>query len=193
MAGTLWDATPSTFASYYAGSQDSLSLLADNLVVKGTGLMLWQDPNSANVPYLPDSPFTTAKKYRIGSVETRVTIPFADKADLALSMENAYAQYNDDSNNPDRVFGDSALLAKGSLDIEGFHLTAKYLDIGPYFYSPGAQTNSFTPQAGFQGYLSSNMFGIDDALPGYLNNFVFQDVNRPSFAPYDRLSENALP
>jgi hypothetical protein len=193
MAGSMRDATSFTFSSYYAGSQDTLSFLGDNLELKGVGMLLWQDPNSANVPYLPDFPSTFAKQYQIGSLSGRLTIPFADKVGLTGSGEEAFTQYDDDATNSQRVFEDKGLLAKGSLDILGVHFTAKYLNNGPYFYSPGAQTNAYTPQPGFQGYLSTNMFGIDDALPGYLNNFVFQDVNRPSFAPYDRLSENMLP
>ncbi len=193
MAGSLYDATPFTFSSYYAGSEDSLSFLGDNLVFKGVGLLLWQDPDSANVPYLPDFPTTFAKQYQIGSLDARVTLPFADKIDLTGTVEKAYTQYDDDATNTQRLFEDWGLVAEGSLNILGAHFTAKYLSIGPYFYSPGAQTNAFTPVAGFQGYLSTNMFGIDDALPGFLNNFALQDVNRPSFAPYDRLSENMLP
>ncbi|HTC22400.1 MAG TPA: hypothetical protein VK859_16215, partial [bacterium] len=179
MSGVIQDATPDTFASYYAGSQDSLSLLGDNVELKGVGLLLWQDPNSANVPYLPDFPSTFAKQYQIGSLDARVTLPFADQVNLTGTVEKAFTQYDDDANNPQRVFEDSGTVAKGSLNILGAHFTAKYLNIGPYFYSPGAQTNAFTPEAGFPGYLSTNMYGIDDALPGYLNNFVFQDVNRP--------------
>lgn len=193
MAGVIQDATPDTFASYYAGSQDSLSLLGDNVELKAVGLLLWQDPDSANVPYLPDFPSTFAKQYQIGSLDGRITIPFADKVNLTGTIEDAFTQYDDDATNTQREFQDSGLVAKGSLNILGVHFTAKYLNIGPYFYSPGAQTNAYTAYAGFPGYLSTNLHGIDDALPNYLNNFVFQDVDRPSFAPYDRLSENMLP
>ncbi|HEY5039769.1 MAG TPA: hypothetical protein VIJ93_11905 [bacterium] len=193
MAGTLQDATPFTYGSYYAGSQGSLRLLNDNLELKGTGLLLWQDSNSANVPYLPDFPSTFAKQYQIGSLSSRLTIPVDKEINVEVSTEAAFTQYNDDANDPQRTFQDSAILGKGAVNLFGVHLTAKYLNNGPYFYSPGAQTNRFTPAAGSQGYLSTNLYGIDDALPGYRNGFVFQDVNRPSFAPYDRLSENILP
>ncbi len=193
MAGPMLNAGSFTFSSYFAGSHASISFLKDNIELSGTGLLLWQDANSANVPYLPDFPDTFAKQYQIGSLGGRVTVPFADKADLTASVEYAGSQYDDDANNPQRVFQDWALMAKGSLNIEGVHLTGKYLNVGPYFYSPGAQTNRFTPGSGNSLYLSSNMNGLDDSLPGYLNNTPFQGVNRPYFAPYDRLSENALP
>jgi hypothetical protein len=193
MSGLLQDATAATYASYYAGSEDSLSLLGDNVELKGVGLLMWQDPDSANVVYQFDNPFTYAKQYQIGSLDARATLPFADKVNLTGTVEKAFTQYDDDATDSQRVFEDWGMVAKASLNVLGAHLTAKYLSIGPYFYSPGAQTNAYTPYAGFPGYLSTNMSGIDDALPGYLNNFVFQDVNRPSFAPFDRLSENMLP
>jgi hypothetical protein len=71
-------------------------------------------------------------------------------------------------------------------------LTVKYLSNGPNFFSPGAQTNRYSPVSGTTGYLNGNQ-NLDDALNGYLNGYVFQNVTRPSFAPYDRMAENALP
>ncbi len=187
----------SVFGSYYLGSQGSLGLFNHILDFTSTGLVLFNDPESANVPYQPNQPSTFPKQYVIGSVTSKTTIPLGDKADLSASMENAFSQYDDDLNNPQRVFKDWALLANGSLDVEGVHFTAKYMNNGPYFYSPGAQTNKYTPASGSPGYLSSNLgsefSGLDSGLPGYLNQFVFQNVNRPFFAPYDRLSENFLP
>ncbi|HJT24359.1 MAG TPA: hypothetical protein VJ873_07260, partial [bacterium] len=193
MGGPMNAAGGFTYGSYFAGSQGSFSLLNDNLEVQGTGLLLWQDPSSANVPYISDFPNTWAHQYEIGSVAERVTIPFADKVDFTASMENAGSQYDDDSRNSKRVFNDWALTANGSLNVEGAHLTAKYLNVGPYFYSPGAQTNRYTPGAGSAIYLTTSLNGLDDNLPGYLNGTPFQGVFRPSYAPYDRLAENALP
>ena len=189
MGGPMNAAGGFTFGSYFAGSQGSFSFLNDNVEVQGTGLLLWQDSSTANAPYIPDFPNTWAHQYEVGSVMERATIPFADKADLTATMENAGTQYNDDSRNPLRVFNDWALLANGSLNIEGIHFTTKYLNIGPYFYSPGAQTNRFNPAAAGGSSL------LDDSLNGYLINTPFQAVFRPSgyYSPYDRLSENALP
>ncbi|HVM33078.1 MAG TPA: hypothetical protein VMU88_08090 [bacterium] len=185
------------FGSYYAGSQASLDLFQHILDLTATGLTLFDDSSSANVPYLASQPSTYPRSYEIASLTTQTTIPLADKADLMGSMENALSEYDDDYHNASRTFKDWALLAKGSLDVEGVHLSAKYLNNGPNFYSPGAQTNHYTPASGSPGYLSTNLgsefSGLDSGLPGYLNQFVFQNVSRPFFAPYDRLSENFLP
>ena len=83
-------------------------------------------------------------------------------------------------------------MAKGDLELLGAHLTVKYVNNGPYFFSPGAQTNRYTPATGTAGYLNSNQ-SLDHGLPGYLDGYVYQGVSRPSFAPFDRLSENILP
>jgi hypothetical protein len=185
------------FGSYYLGTQGSLELFNHALDFTGAGLTLFDDPNSADVPYISTDASTFPRSYLIGSLTTKVTLPLADKADLMASMENAISQYNDNLNNPQMVFKDWALLANGSLDVEGAHLTAKYLNNGPNYYSPGAQTNQYTPFFGEQGYLGTNLgsefSGLDSGLSGYLNQFVFQTVGRPSFAPYDRLSEDFLP
>ena len=186
MAGPMNTASAFTYGSYFAGAEGSFSVLDDKLELMGTGLLLWQDPSTANVPYIPSFSSTWAHQYQIGSVTERLTIPFADKVDFTASMENAGSQYNDDARVPQRVFNDWALTANGSLNIEGFHVTGKYLNVGPYFYSPGAQTNRvLVPGTG------TNL--LDDSLAGYLNNTPFQGVFRPSFGFYDRLAENALP
>ena len=93
-------------------------------------------------------------------------------------------------------FQDWAMRATGDINVKGVHLTAKYLNIGPYFYSPGAQTNRYTPAVGQPGYLSDDRYWSEEFLVGYLNNYPFQGiegVGRPTYAPYDRLAENALP
>jgi hypothetical protein len=74
----------------------------------------------------------------------------------------------------------------------GLRLTGKYVNNGPMFYSPGAQTNRWTPAAGGAGYVDTDLF-LEDGLPGFRNHHALQGVGRPSFAPYDRLTENLLP
>jgi len=192
MAGQMKSATQDSFASYYAGSQASLSFFNDNLEFKGTGLLLWDDPNSASVPYDPNLPLSFPRQYQIGSGSLRATLPLADKFSLSGSAEGAFSKYQDDDNNSQRFFQDWAVLADGSLNIEGAHLTAKYMNIGPFFYSPGAQTNRYSALPGAQGYLSTNLY-LDNGVVGYLNDYVFQGVNRPAFAIYDRMVENILP
>ena len=192
MAGELKSSTEQSFSDYYAGTQASMSFFNDNLEFKGTGLLLWDDPNSASVPYLPYFSLSFAKQYQIGSISARFNLPIADQISLSGNTEAAFSQYNDDSRNADRTFQDWALLSEGSVNLFGVHLKAKYMNIGPFFYSPGAQTNRYNALPGAKGYISTNLY-LDNNLPGYINNYVFQGVNRPAFAAYDRTVENILP
>lgn len=181
------------FGDYLAGSQASMSFLDRNVEIGGQGLFIWDDPGTANVPYNPNFPLTFAKEYHIGSLSGKVEIPFDSDVNLVGQGEYAGSRYVDDTNNPQRVFQDWATWFTGSLNISGFHMSAKYLDIGPYFYSPGAQTNRYSPGTSPNGYLGTDNYQEDEALIGYLNRYPLSGVYRPAFAPYDRLNENALP
>ncbi len=191
MAGEMKSATTFSFGSYYAGSQASMSFFSDNVEFIGTGLMLWDDPSSASVPYLPDFSTTFPRQNQIGSWKARANLPIDTDVYVAGSVETAYSQYQDDVNNPQRVFQDWAVLADGSINIQGVHLTGKYLNIGPYFYSPGAQTSRYSSLPGSQGYVNSNY--LDSWLDYSLNGTPFQNAQRPEFATYDRMVENVLP
>ncbi len=191
MAGELASASQYTFANDYAGGEAALDFFDDNLELKSTALMLWDDTGTSNVPYIPLLISTFAKTYKIGSLSSTATLPFEKNLDVKGLVEWAGSSYQDNSQNAQSVVQDWALLAKGSIDLEALHLNAKYLNIGPYFYSPGAQTNGFTPALGTNDYLTNSL--IDEGLNGALNNYVFQSVGRPAFAPYDRMAENTLP
>jgi hypothetical protein len=191
MAGELSSATPYAFANDYAGGEAALDFFDDNLEIKGTGLILQDDTGTANVPYIPNLITTFAHTYKIGSLSSTATLPFEKDFDAKGFAEWAGSSYQDNSQDSQSLIQDWALLAKGSIDLDVFHLNAKYLNIGPYFYSPGAQTNGFTPALGTNDYLTGSI--IDEGLNGALDNYVFQNVGRPTFAPYDRMAENMLP
>lgn len=193
MAGPLKQATQYSFGDYYAGSQSSLSFFNNNVEVGGQGLLIWDDPGSASTPYDPNNSLTWARQYRIGSMTGRLNIPFDTDVSLGGNVEYAGSDFQDDITNSNRQFEDWALLGTGALNISGFHLTAKYYNIGPYFYSPGAQTNRYSASTGNTSYLSTDNFGEDEWEIDYLNRYPLQSASRPYFAPYDRIEENALP
>jgi hypothetical protein len=182
-----------SFGDYFAGSQASLGFFQQNLILGATGLVLWQDAGSANSPYIVGYPDNYAKAYQVGSLWSKAGIPFDDNVKLTGGFESAFSKYNDDSTDPTKAFTDWALSAEGALEVYGIKLSTKYLNIGPYFYSPGAQTNRFSPDPSAPGYMTNNLTGLDDAAPGLLNQSPFQGINRPSYAPYDRTAENMLP
>jgi hypothetical protein len=193
MAGPLKQATAYGFGDYYGGSQISMSFLGDNLEVGGQGLLIWDDPGTASTPYDPNDSLTWARQYQVGSLSARGNIPFDTDVSLGGTAEYAGSDFQDDISNSNRQFKDWALRATGDLDIVGCHLTAKYLDVGPYFYSPAAQTNRFTPGNGSNSYLTTDNNGEDEWEIGYLNRYPLQNAGRPVFAPYDRMEENVLP
>jgi len=194
MAGELNTASLFAFGNNYAGAEGSMGFFGDKLEIKGAGLQLWNDTGTADLAYDPAIPSTFARQYQVGSLSVSGNLPLRKGVSLTGSAEYAESRYQDDSNNAGSVYTDWAFLGNGSLDVEGAHVTAKYLSNGPDFFSPGAQTNRYSPIAGAagSGYLNGNQ-NLDDALNGYLNGYVFQNVTRPAFAPYDRMAENALP
>ena len=97
MGGPLDQANLSQFGSYYAGSQVSLHFFADNLELKGSGLMLWDDPGTADATQISYN----AKEYQIASLSGRANIPLGGK-DFGLSGTGEYAgsSYQDNVNDP---------------------------------------------------------------------------------------------
>lgn len=192
MAGELQSAAQYSFAQDYAGGEAGLDFFNDKVEIKVTGLSLWDQSQYSDVPYIPGLFSSYSQQYQIGSLLASGNLSLQDDANIIASVEVAGSRYQEDATNPQSVLEDSAVRGVGTLNLSTLHVTAKYLYNGPYFYSPGAQTNRYTPYPGTAGYLSTNQ-NLDDALPGYLNNYVFQGVNRPGFAPYDRIAENILP
>jgi hypothetical protein len=191
MAGQIGTGSTTSFGSYFAGGQGGFSFAQGKGYVRGTGLILWDDPATSGLPYIPSLNPTLAQQYQIGSGKAGFDIPLATDVAVAASAEYAASYYQQDQKNPLTDFKDWALLLNASLDVLMVHGKFKLIDVGPFFFSPGAQTARFSTYAG-PGYLGSNL-NRDEALPGYLNQYVFQNVSQPSFAFYDRLDENIFP
>ncbi len=189
MGGILTPESQYLYANDYAGSEAALDLFGDKLEFKGAGYLLWVDTNSVN--YI--SGLTpNGEQYQVGSLSAKGTLPLGKSVTLSANGEYASSYYQDDANQNQNNLKDWAVLAGGSLDFEGALLSVKYLSNGPNFYSPGAQTNRFSPVPSTAGYLNGNQ-KLDDGLSGYLDNYVFQGVGQPVFAPFDRMAENILP
>ena len=192
MTGLLKSANLTGYAEGYFGSQAGADLFDRKFQLKANGLVLQDDPGSTALPYLPTFISTHAKRQTVGSLEGTVRLPLPDDLEAASTWEWAHSRYEEVTPNPEIRIDDWAILGNGSVKKGDLELTVKYLNNGPQFYSPGAQTNRTTPASGTPGYLTSNL-NLDDGLNGYLDHFVFQGVGRPAFAPYDRLTENVLP
>jgi hypothetical protein len=96
--------------------------------------------------------------------------------------EYACSRFDDDRRNADRSVQDWALSAKAHAESKNLHLSARYSNTGPDFYSPGAQTLSYSP-GGAPNYLPINEFK-EFGLIGMRDKFLFMDFGRPAFTPY---------
>jgi hypothetical protein len=193
MAGQIGEGTAGSYGSYFAAGQGSLLFAEGKAFVTGTGLLLWDDPDTTGLYYVPGFPPTLARDFQVGSVKPGVDIPFTQDVRLTASAEYAGAAYENDQKNPDLRFRDWALLVNAGLDAFVVKAKFKFLNVGPFFYSPGAQVSRYSTFVGtLRNYLSTNLTR-DEALKGYLNNYVFQSVSQPAFAFYDRLEENIFP
>jgi hypothetical protein len=199
MVGPINAQNPFQFGSYFGGGEAAIRFLDDGVEFKTAGLTLWDDPGTVN----PSPVLYTPKVYQIGSISSKIVLSFAKDINITTTAEGADSNYNDNENTiigsaaaTQSTVNDAAFRGTSQLNIAGFHLEAKYLDTGSYFYSPGAQTNRWTPSSIAPGYFQNDNYWEDEALIGYLNNFPFQGlqgVGRPYFAPYDRMTENILP
>lgn len=193
MGGRLKAETATRFASYFAGGRGEIGFYENKIGAVAQGLLLWDDLQSASITYIPGFPLTWAQRYEVGSAGPRIYFPFTENVALYGEGELANAKYTDDQNDPDRVFQDWAVQGKGGLKIGRLDFYGRYWDIGPYFYSPGAQTLRRTPApASSAGYLTTSE-NKDFLLNGLRNRFVFQDVERFNLAPYFPWEEMIFP
>ena len=191
MGGTVRRAFTGIFDEDYGGSQAGFDLFGDKLEVRGTGLVLQSLRGTALAPYNPNDFSTTAKRQSVVSASAKLVLTLPAEVLATASGEWARAKYEEDLENPARSLSDWAVRGEGAFERKGLKLSWKYLNNGPDFLSPGAQTNRWTPKAtvGYQGSASN----LDEGLIGYRNIDVFQQVARPTYAAYDRLDENLLP
>ncbi len=110
--------------------------------VDGYGL-IYDEPigtEQPGSPYGPFDPSTWAHQYLLESVKPDVKVGLGDDVYVGGTMEYANSQYQDNKQNPDSIFNDFALLGGPYLQFGNSRITLNYLNVGPYFYSPLAQT-----------------------------------------------------
>lgn len=175
MAGRVTQATDLVLGSYYVGGFMDLTFFDEAAFLRASGLWLWSDRNTSSLAYLAGDPTTYERQYRVGSVTPGFRLEVAPKAVLEASAELATGVYVHDWSDPDLDLSDWAMVGKAALEVAGVRLEGKYLNVGPFFYSPGAQNASY------------------DHAAGYRPGFPFMGMDLPSFAVYDRLRENIFP
>ena len=161
-----------------------------------------QDPSNSVYSYSSTEPSTWAHQYIISSFKPTLMIGLGRDVYIGLQEENAISTYQDNILNDSTSTSDWALNVDPYLQMGDSKITFHYIDVGPYFYSPMAQTrqdNGITPSTTPDtGYLT----GVNGYVPGFAlfqtpiqSQFFLQNVPRAGgiFGYYDRTMDNTFP
>ena len=197
MGGPVKAATTGDYSNYWSAAQVGLGLFDRKLDLMAQGLRLSDDPSSAHITYIGDFPKTWSQLYQVGGLNPKLNWEVAPDVKIKADWDGATCKYNDDLSNDARFYKDWASIFRGTLASHGLELTGKSFNIGPNYYNPASQTLRYTPGAASSagapaGYVMSGNYR-DTGDIGYRDRFLFTDISRPSFAPYDRLEEAILP
>ncbi len=171
---------------FYLGETSWQIALDDYLVVLddpwGT-----QEPGS---PYSATQPATWAHQYVINSYKPSLRVGVGGDVYLGVEGESAFSNYQDNILNSATSTSDFALNIEPYLQMGDSKVSFHYLNVGPYFYSPLAQTRqddiTLTPN-----YVPS----FEIFHQQILSQFFLQNVPRASgiFGYYDRTLDNTFP
>jgi hypothetical protein len=197
-----WYFSPDQFTSWLWGANASVKSRKGYAVgaswqaqVDAYGLIL-DEPLYTNTPgyaYSPNDPSSWAHQYLIGSVKPDLRVGLGDEVYVGAAAELAYSSYQDDKLNTQREIGDWAISGGAYLQIDQSRVSVNYLDVGPYYYSPLAQTrqDAVTSLSG----LGTNNFSPELWEAPLRSQYFLNDVPRPSeiYSFYDRTQDNVFP
>lgn len=123
--------------------------------------------------YLQFNPATWAQQYLSGSVKPDLKVGFGGDFYAGGTLEYALTRFQDDKNSSGRVSDDFALLGGPYFQWGSSKLVLNYLNVGPYYYSPLAQTR--------QDKSTNRIFLVDVPRAGGI------------FGLYDRAEDNTFP
>lgn len=127
-------------------------------------------------------PNTWAHQYRISSFKPEMKIGFGGDVYLGAQYEGSFAEYQDDKTNRARTISDFAVFANPYLQFGDSKVTFDYLNVGPNYYSPLAQTR--------QDYITPNGGGAQTAMPGA---GIFTAPLRGQYFLIDQRTVNGIP
>lgn len=153
------------------------------------------DTEAPGSPYNAFSPSTWAHQYILGSVKPDLRVGLGGDFYIGGTMEFAGSKYQDDKQAPNRVFNDFAVLGGAYVQFGNSRITLNYLDVGPYYYSPLAQTRQ-DAVSNLSGPLASSYLNTPDLFTAPLRNQYFMlSLPRASgiYSFYDRTMDNTFP
>jgi hypothetical protein len=163
-------------------------------------LLYTQKPRA---PYRSNDPATWGQQYLLGSVKPTLRVGLGGDVYLGFTYEAAFSSYQDDKNNANRVLSDYAMMIEPYLQFGDSKITFRYLDVGPNYFSPLAQTrqdNLIAPGPERSGYDPGpwlfarpvrNMFFLAN-VPRASEIFSFYDRTRDNTFPYGLATPNRL-
>ncbi len=166
------------------------------LSVSGQGALLNQlrGTDRPGATYVVDEPSTWAHGYRVGSVKPDLQAVWGNGHAVGAEAEVAFGEYHDDLNvSQGRNVSDYAILAGPYVRFgKASKLSLRYLDVGPYYYSPLAQARQDAVTSTAHLPYSSGPDFFDTPLRS--QNFL-SGLGRPDsvFTYYDRMLDNTFP
>ncbi len=170
------------------------------LSVDAYGIIL-DEPLSTDTPGSPYGPFdpaTWAHQYQIGSVKPSLRFGFGNDLYLGAGMETATMLYEDDKLDPAMNTRDYAAMGGPFMQFGDSRVAFNYLRVGPYYYSPLAQTRQdalLGPSASPFIPGTTGMFAPDLFYPPVRSEYFLSNVPRPGaiYGYYDRTQDNTFP
>jgi len=143
------------------------------------------DTQTPGSPYGQFNPTTWAHQYVIGSVRPDLKVGIGDDVYIGGAMEYAFTSFQDDKLDNAKVSKDFALNVGPYIQMGDSKITLNYLNVGPYFYSPLAQTRQDAVTS-----LSGSSVGVP-----LRSQYFLQDVPRAGgiYTYYDRTQDNTFP
>lgn len=161
--------------------------------LEGYGLFYDEPLDTAQpVVYSQFSPSSWAHQYLVGSVRPDLKVGLGGDFFVGGNFEYATTHYQADKRVAERVFNDFALLGGPYVQFGDSKVQFNYLNVGPYFYSPLAQTRQDLQPAP-PSYFGST--GIDLFKPDIRYQYLLPQVPAAGdiYTYYDRTQDNTFP
>ncbi len=145
-------------------------------------------------PYSPFNPTTWAHQYVISSFKPSFDVGLQGDAGFGGTWEGAFSTYKDDKMNPSTDVSDYAILAGPYFRFGHSKITFNYLNVGPNYFSPLAQTRQDDIQPGsaslYNGAATPDLLSVP-----LRSQFFLSNVPRAGgiFGFYDRTQDNTFP
>ncbi|HJT23137.1 MAG TPA: hypothetical protein VJ873_01070, partial [bacterium] len=181
---------------WFLGGDVSLQLSLDAYGIILTEPLNTQIPGS---PYAQFNPSTWAHHYQVTSYKPSLDLGLGGNFSLGGTFEGAWAQYQDDEMDANKTMSDFSILGGPYLKFGHSKITFNYLNVGPNFYSPLAQTRQDDISASTGGGMlfvnTANPGGPDLMTAPLRTQFFLTDVPRANaiFSFYDRTQDNTFP